>query len=108
MTEHSIPLLSFSHQVLSCLVVDAAPCLVEGPRSAGWTIATLHVNLLVGHVLSEHPFELGEWGKAETYRLGYNGSQGQVHISLFDSLSGARSVHVPEDGTVGGWTCWRA
>jgi hypothetical protein len=52
--------------------VDAALCLVERPRTASWMVATLHMNLLVGHVLSEHPFELGVWAKAETYRLGYN------------------------------------
>jgi hypothetical protein len=58
-------------QVLSCLIVDAVLCLVGGPRIASWTVATLRINLLVGRVLSEHPFKLGVWVN-ETYRLGYN------------------------------------
>jgi hypothetical protein len=44
--------------------VDAALCLVEGPRIASWKVATLHMNLFVGRVLSEdseRPFEL-EYG----------------------------------------------
>jgi len=74
MTEAFYSAVIISHSVLTCLVVDAALCLVEGPRTASWTVATLHMNLLVGHILSEHPFELGVWIKAETYRLGYNDS----------------------------------
>lgn len=87
--------------------MGAAFCLVEGPGTASRTVATLHMNLLVGRVLSKHPFELGVWAKVETYRLGCNDSQGLIHISLFGSLSGASSVHVLERGTVGAWTCWR-
>lgn len=74
MTEaHYSSAISF-HQVLSCLVVDAAFCPVEGPRIASWTVATLHIDplVLVGRVLSERPFELeyGPYFKAKTYRLG--------------------------------------
>jgi hypothetical protein len=32
-------------QVLSCLVVDAALCLVGRPRIASWTVATLRINI---------------------------------------------------------------
>jgi hypothetical protein len=67
------------------------------------------MNLLVGRVLSEHPVKLGAWVKAETYRLGYNDSQGRdSYISLWQSQWRKVSARtVLERGTVGGWTCWR-